>query len=237
MRYIISILFCINWIASNAQEIDSFWVASNRFPNFSRDTGLVLPDFSFIDEKGEKRTLAEFKGKILYIDVWATSCAPCIAKFPDAKQLKNRLKLPQIDTLIQFVNICTGESKSKWKKLLKQHQPIGINLYSNDTTLEKLWNLDAVPRYILVDTSGKIMCYMFMEPDDGGIDYALYAATKGIKPSDAVWIDFRQCQHFRKHRKYTDDLEGQDYARWFNSVASELIEYFKWKQARKQNSR
>lgn len=232
MKLIITLLFCFSLLSSFAQEIDSSWILSNYFPKYSRDTGTILTDFSFVDEKGQKRTLSELKGKILYINIWSTTCAPCIALFPDAEQLMKRLKTVQIDTLIQFVNICIDESKTKWKKVLKNYHPIGLNLYCKDTLINNLWNIDYFPRHILVNAEGRIMCYDFSRPDDGIIDYTLYAATKGIKPAESIWIDFRQNKYFRSNGRYTDDPEGKDYARWYDSVVNDLVEYFKWRQAR-----
>jgi thiol-disulfide isomerase/thioredoxin len=232
MRPLLTILLSFVTAVGTAQEIDSSWIANNRFPSYTRDTGIVLPDYTFIDENGASKKLSDFRGKILYIDIWTTWCAPCIGGFPHSKQLLKRLKAAQIDTLIQFVNICTEDSRSAWRKKLKQHTPVGVNLYSKDTSIYKLWDIASFPRYILVDASGQVMCYDFSGPDDGVIDYTLYAATKGIKPAEAIWIDFRQYQFFKTHKKYTDDAEGRDYDKWYRSVVNARVEYFKWRTAR-----
>jgi len=230
MRHFFVLLCCITGFASFGQGIDSSLIASANFPGFTQDTGKLLPDFRFVDEKGRERTMASFRGKILYIDVWETSCKPCIGNFPYAKQLKKRLKAAKIDTLIEFVTVCTGDSKTEWKKKLKEHKPVGVHFYANDTLLLGSWKVDAFPTYILVDTAGRIMCNGFYSPYDASVDYGLYAATKGIMPAQSVWTSLRQYQYYRKHGKYTDDAEGQDYARWYNLFIKELIAYDKWRQ-------
>lgn len=237
MKLLCTLLLNFACLLSFGQEVDSAWIASNRFPRYTKDTGRVLPSLTFRDEKGNKRTLEEFRGKILYIDVWATNCAPCIVLFSHAEQLKKRMQVAWIDSNIQFINICIDESPTKWKKILKKYQPAGINLYCADSSIYQLWDIDPVPRYLLVDATGKIMCYNLARPDDGSIDFALYAATKGIKPAESVWIEYRQYQYYRIHKRYTDDEEGTDYTRWYQSIKNELIEYFKWKQARIINSK
>lgn len=234
MKLYITFLLTLSCFVCYGQEIDSVWIATNRVPGYTRDTSIFLPDFQFFDEKGKTRTLSEFRGKILYIDIWTTWCGPCIANFPHSKKLFERLKAIRLDTAIQFINICTEDSRSAWKKKLKTHDPIGVNLYSKDTSLYKLWNVSYFPRYILLDSTGKVLCYEFSRPDDGIVDYALYAATKGIKPAEAVWLDFRQYQHYRKFGRYSDDEEGANYSKWYNSTVNERIEYFKWKQARRK---
>lgn len=201
-------------------------------PRYITDTGIHLPPTKFIDEKGKTRTLADFKGKILYVDVWATDCAPCIARMPHAEQLAKRLKATSLDTSIQMINICSGESKEEWKKMLAKHHPVGINLYSIDTSFDRKWKITAVPHYILLDKEGKVMSKKFSAPDEGGLDYMLYAATKKIKPAQAVWMDFRQYQSFRKNQRFTDDEEGRDYAEWYKVNSVLQVAYFQWRTSR-----
>lgn len=234
MKIFITLFFLLSSFIVKGQEIDSAWVSKNIVPKFVKDTGLFLPDASFIDEKGNTRLLSEFKGKVLLIDIWTTWCGNCIIRFPHSEQLYNRLKSIQLDTAIQFINICTEDSKSEWKKMLKKHQPVGVNLYSKDTSIYQSWNVSAFPRYILVDRYGKILSDHYFGPDDGMIDYTLYAAVKERNLAEAVWIFFRQGQNYQQYRKFSDDEEGADYALWYNSIVKELVAYFQWKQKRKE---
>jgi len=118
--------------------------------------------------------------------------------------------------------------------MLKEHHPVGINLYSKDTSIYQSWNVSAFPRYILVDRAGKILSGDYLGPDEGWIDYTLYAAVKEKNPAEAIFIELRQNQYYRKYRKFTDDEEGADYAVWYNSIVKELVAYFQWRQARKE---
>ncbi len=213
---ILTIFFCS---LAKGQEIDSAWIIKAYFPALSIDTGVLLPEPNLIDKEGKKRSLSEFRGKLLYIDVWTTWCGNCIVNFPRAKKLYERLQYLHLDSAIQFINICTEDSKADWEEMLIRHSPTGVNFYATDTILYQTWKIDAFPRYLIVDRQGKIMSLDGVHLDDGLIDYVLYAATKGIKPAEAVWIDYRQNKHFRIHRKYTDDAEGIDYSNWFRSIS------------------
>lgn len=234
MKLLIAICFTLASFVSVAQPVDSAWLAKNYSAKFARDTGIILPHQTFIDEKGKERTLAEFKGKILYINVWATDCGSSVEGLVHLEQLKKILKAAQVDTLIQFVNICTEESTRKWKKNLKRLHLIGINLYCQDTTLLTKWNMAHHPWSILLDEQGKVMCFNFNPPGNGGVAYSLYAATKGIKPAESMWLEFRQQKQYYQFRKYTNDAEGQDFAKWYALASEEMYAYFQWQEARRK---
>jgi hypothetical protein len=224
MRILFSLIAFSFITICRGQETDSVWIRSAYFPALSTDTGLYLPPVNLVDEKGKTRTLSEFRGKILYIDVWTTWCVNCIANFPRSKKLYNRLKYIHLDSSILFLNICTEESKTAWEKLLKKKQPEGINLYATDTSLYKTWKIDAFPHYVIADREGKIMSLNGIDVRDGVVDYILYAATKNIKPATSIWTYFRQSKYYQQHHRYTDDAEGRDYKAWFNSIVEKLIE-------------
>jgi thiol-disulfide isomerase/thioredoxin len=235
MRLSLSIisLLIVSW--SWGQDIDSAWVATYA-KRLTRDTGLTLQVPYFTDNNGQKRTLSEFKGKILYIDIWTTWCGNCLIRFPHSKKLFERLQSIHLDTAIQFVTICTEGSKSQWKKLLKKYSPEGITFYTTDTSIYESWHIDGFPTYILSDRNGKVIASYAPGPDEGSIDYVLYAAVQNIKPTDAIWIYFNESQYFRKNNSYTNDMQGIAYAKWFYSTNQ--IRYKHWQeQQKKKNSR
>ena len=50
--------------------------------------GIASPTFNFENHKGGMTKLEDFKGKYVYIDVWATWCAPCRAEIPYLKKIE-----------------------------------------------------------------------------------------------------------------------------------------------------
>ncbi|MHB1147446.1 MAG: redoxin family protein [Lutibacter sp.] len=120
--------------------------------------GKASPVFANYENfKGGKTSLTDLKGKFVYIDVWATWCAPCKAEIPALKALEKEY----MGKNIQFVSISVDkpEAYETWKKMVATEQLGGIQLYA-DNNFESQFILDyginAIPRFILIDGEGNI---------------------------------------------------------------------------------
>ena len=51
----------------------------------------AVPDVSFLDDRGARRRLSEFRGKALAVNIWATWCAPCVREMPALERLQEDL--------------------------------------------------------------------------------------------------------------------------------------------------
>ncbi len=114
--------------------------------------------FDYLNFKGGNTKLSDFNGKYVYIDVWATWCGPCIAEIPFLKKVEEKYEGKNI----AFVSISVDVQKDfeKWKKFVAEKQLGGVQLFADkdwNSDFIKSFGINSIPRFILIDPSGKIV--------------------------------------------------------------------------------
>jgi thiol-disulfide isomerase/thioredoxin len=129
--------------------------------------GAASPTFDYENVTGGKTSLESLKGKFVYFDVWATWCGPCIAEIPALKEVEKEYHGKNIE----FVSISIDERKDfeKWKKMVADKELKGIQLIADnawESEFVKKYAIDGIPRFILIDTEGKIVSADAPRPSD-----------------------------------------------------------------------
>lgn len=125
--------------------------------------GRPSPDFDFEDINGKHWTLADLKGKYVYIDIWATWCVPCKGELPHLKKLEETFK----GMNIAFVSLSCDRDKAKWEKMVKDDQLGGIQLWGDeDNDFLRKYRAQAIPRFIFLDPNGRIVNPDMTRPSD-----------------------------------------------------------------------
>lgn len=132
--------------------------------------GMPAVDFTFSDRNGKQYSLKDFRGKALYIDVWATWCGPCCAEIPYMEKLTKRWKN---DKRIAMISISFDSSSKPWLKKLAADKPKWPQYICPENFNSKLcreYSIDAIPRFLLFDKDGKILSLDAPRPSDENID-------------------------------------------------------------------
>ncbi|MCF0063826.1 TlpA family protein disulfide reductase [Dyadobacter chenwenxiniae] len=120
--------------------------------------GNPAPPISGVTPDGKTRSLADLKGKVVYVDVWATWCGPCIAEFPASKQLQK--SFAGNDNVV-FLYVSIDNKQQGWKNYLEANKDLkGLHINISDEGAFKRflesYQSASIPKYILVDKEGKL---------------------------------------------------------------------------------
>lgn len=116
--------------------------------------------FEFVDLKGKNFDFSKYKGKVIYLDFWASWCGPCKMQFPFSKKLHESIP-DKFKKDIVFLYISIDDTIEKWKEGIKVND---LEEFDNGFTegawgsvvLQKL-GIRSIPRYMLIDKAGKIV--------------------------------------------------------------------------------
>ncbi|MDH8702268.1 thiol-disulfide isomerase/thioredoxin [Dysgonomonadaceae bacterium PH5-43] len=130
----------------------------------------VASDFTFKDIKGKKVSLSDFKGKLVYIDVWATWCGPCVREIPALKKLEEEYHSKNI--VFMSISIDRDKDKQKWEDFVKKENLTGVQLFGGDASddlLSSPYKVNAIPHFILIGKDGKIISEKAPRPSSSEI--------------------------------------------------------------------
>lgn len=109
-------------------------------------------DLEIMTPDGKQGKLRDYKGRILYVDFWATWCGPCMAEMPDFNELS--VKYPHIC----FVGISLDEDEKAWRnKIGSGNQGEVIEVLCHDSRTKTGWDIAGIPRFLLIDEDFNII--------------------------------------------------------------------------------
>lgn len=137
-------------------------------------------NFTYNDINGKPVSFSDFKGKLVYIDLWATWCGPCKAEIPHMKKIEEDYHGQNI----VFVSLSLDKPKDaqKWKDFVTKEQLKGIQLMADKdfgSDVAKNYDVNAIPRFLLFDTKGNIINADALRPSNPELRVQLDKLLKG----------------------------------------------------------
>lgn len=119
-------------------------------------------DIEITDIDGNKKLLSDFKGKLIYVDLWATWCGPCLKEAPAFEALSEKYRGKDII----FVPIGTDTKTEPWLEFLKEHKKELPQYHSTDPALKSGWAVASIPRFLLISKEFEIINAFAPRPSD-----------------------------------------------------------------------
>jgi thiol-disulfide isomerase/thioredoxin len=166
-----------NIITSYANTITDVKLKNNLENNFKTlerlGKGNEAREIALKDLNGTLLNLSKFKGKFIAIDVWATWCGPCKYESPYFEKMAIKYKKENI----VFVAISSDKDEKAWyldaKNKSKSVQQFHLE---NAVAFSKDYNVNSIPRFILIDDKGKIYNASMPRPSEASFEMILRKA-------------------------------------------------------------
>lgn len=119
----------------------------------------TVPNFTW-EENGKQMSTADLKGKVIFVNLWATWCGPCIKEMPELSELSNELK--DKDFKMIGLNVFHQDGTPDVKDFLKQ-KPVSYWVVDGNDQLVNAFEestgamIEGVPTTYIVDKEGKIV--------------------------------------------------------------------------------
>ena len=133
--------------------VDKWKERKNDYDNMPNDGDLSI-DFSYPNQSEKLISLSSFRGSVVYVDVWATWCGPCIAEIPSLERLQKDYQ----DKNIVFLSVSVDTDKDAWEKMLIDDELGGVQLWADGwSELTKSYAIFGIPRFMLIDKTGHLI--------------------------------------------------------------------------------
>ena len=142
----------------NPHHVANFEKHRATVPGQPFPEGIVLQDCN-----GNVVDFSAFRGKFVYIDMWASWCVPCLREVPVLQKLEKTLK----NKNVTFVSISIDANQEAWKKKMDEKNMHGHQLWNPEGTLGKALNVKGIPFFAIYDPEGKLYMHGAPRPSQG----------------------------------------------------------------------
>ena len=118
------------------------------------ETANPKADFNLklINSKGEKVSMEQFRGKVIFINLWATWCPPCIAEMPGINNLYNDIK-EEGDVVFLMLSVDDNFEKAKQ---FKEKKGFDFEVYQAAGGIPQMYYSQSIPTTYVINAKGEL---------------------------------------------------------------------------------
>jgi cytochrome c biogenesis protein CcmG/thiol:disulfide interchange protein DsbE len=154
-------------------------VVAAASPALAVEAGERAPAFSLPSAKGDAVALDKLRGKVVYVDFWASWCGPCRRSFPWMNDMQQ--KYGSRGFVVVGVNV--DKKRTDADKFLVQNPAAFIIVFDETGTTPSAYGVKGMPSSYLVDANGNI-AYVergFLDEHRAELEQRVSALVAGIK--------------------------------------------------------
>ena len=128
------------------------WIAGAGAAGFETRAASPAPELKAHDLAGASKTLADYRGKVVLLNFWATWCPPCQREMPSLERLRTKMA----GRPLEIVAISSAETPDEVKTYLTKMKlgfPVLVDADSSNT---RRWKVFALPTTFVLDAEGRV---------------------------------------------------------------------------------
>lgn len=140
----------------NSENYNAIQLLTDEFAKAAKlAPGNPAPAFTLKNLEGKDISLSDYKGKVVYLDFWASWCSPCKAEIPSAAKMEDELK----NRDVVFLKVSIDENEMSWRKIIEEKKLSGVHVIANgfNDPVPKSYQVDGIPKYVLIDKNGNLV--------------------------------------------------------------------------------
>ncbi|MDO5970257.1 TlpA disulfide reductase family protein [Flavivirga aquimarina] len=144
-------------------------IMTKKYKGLKRlSAGATSPIFeNYVNHAGGTTSLSDFKGKYIYIDIWATWCGPCLQEVPFLQEVEKKYHGKNLEFV--SISIDSKEKRDAWRKMVTDEGFSGVQLIADkdfNSDFIAAYEINSIPRFIIIDPEGKIVSSNATRPSD-----------------------------------------------------------------------
>lgn len=118
--------------------------------------GQPAPDFLLKDQSGKDVRLSDYRGKVVYLDFWASWCEPCLKVLPDLKETWAQYR----DKDFVILGVSLDRTKEEWRNFIAAEEMDWVQTFDDGGSLDgalQVYRIQAIPQTYLMDKDGVLI--------------------------------------------------------------------------------
>jgi thiol-disulfide isomerase/thioredoxin len=111
------------------------------------------PDFTLKDLSGKTFNLAAQKGKVVFVDFWATWCPPCVMSVPEVEKMVEEYAGKNL----VVISVSLDTTEAPVRRFVSTHKMTNRVALAGDSGVDSNYGVQGIPAYVIVDQQGNVV--------------------------------------------------------------------------------